>query len=169
MFFAMQIRIACELPDMMGFTMSVPDVREWPNVGPLMGRILVVKGPSLAFSHRHNKLHHRKNKVNCEKTKEVHEKEEANIKKNPAREVEYHFIVFPPEVILDNSILSSNNFDVKASQNGVKMEAQDPEVDNTLKRDLNFMSVWWQIAEAGGVLAASSLAKAPMDLAALLD
>ena len=149
--------------------MFIPDPREWPKLAPLLGRIIMLKGPALPFSHRYHKLYHRQGKVGCDLAKKMHEKTEGDIKNDASRQVEYHIIVFDSDIVLDNSIFSQNNFNVTRYENGMKMEKDDIDVDNEFDRKINFMATWWQIAVAGGTRICANPASQKVDAGALLD
>jgi hypothetical protein len=57
-------------------------------------------------------------------------------------------IVFKPGIIPHNYIFSSNKTDMQLNQNAIKMP-QDHE-ENTFKKEILGISLWWRIAEAGG-------------------
>ena len=129
----------------------------------------MMTGPSLPFSQRYPKLYHRKDKVKCAAAKKAHEKTEGQMKGDPSRNTSYYVIVFDEDVDLDNSIFSKNNFDVTRYNNGIKFEAEDKDVTNDFKRDLNFMNIWWQIAKSGGERIRADGPKESIDASTLLD
>lgn len=164
-----KIHLSQEIPDFKSHELFVPDPREWQNLVPLLGRVLVCAGPSLPFSQQHWKLFHRQGKVNCPTTQRAHEKLDAEIKADPSRKTGYSVLVFPEGTCLDNSILSTNNFDVVRYANGMKVDPEDPDVVNEFGRKINLMNTWWQIAEAGGERIRADPVKQKVDASALLD
>jgi hypothetical protein len=99
------------------YKMFVPGPYEFPNLLPLLGRVVVIKGPSLPYSFRSWHFYHCQKKISCEKTIAAHKKLDGQIGANLERQSHYHIIVFPEGVMLDNSILSANNFDVEVNTN----------------------------------------------------
>jgi hypothetical protein len=107
------------------YNMFVPGPYEFPNLLPLLGRVVVVKGPSLPYSFRSWHFYHRQKKISSEKTIAAHNKLDGQIGANLERQSHYHIIVFPEGVTLDNSIVSANNFDVEVNTNGTNLAATD--------------------------------------------
>lgn len=165
-----QIGLSVELPDYQEYDMSILDPEEWPDLVPLLGRILLVSGPSLLFSQRHHVVYHRQNKVNCVAAKRTHEQVEGMILKYPPRQKEFFFLIFGANVILDNSIFSPNcNLTVSRNSNGIKIESNDKDVPNEFGRKFNLMNIWWEVAVAGGKQIQASPTKKKADMSALLD
>ena len=127
----------------------------------------MVQGPSLTFAQNNPELYHRKKKVDCEAAKRAHEKIQGQLEADSTRALSYYLLVFPPNTLLDNSIFSSNNFDVKENTNGMKMLAA--EEGNEFNIDVTFMAIWWQIAKAGGDLTRAAGKKAKTTATDLFD
>jgi len=156
--------------DFSGYSMFIPHPNDFPHLSDLLGRVLMIKGPSLPFTFRSARFYHRQKKVKCNKTEEAHERLEGQMEAQSARAFKYHLIIFPPDVVLDNSILSDDNFDVKKHLNGTFLADSDSEFANPLGRKLNFMAVWWQIVEgAGEKVGKSPVTGAHIDPSLLLD
>lgn len=102
-------------------------------------------------------------------TRKAHERNEAILANQHSRKDKYYVLVFKPETMLDNSIFSTNNFDVVRNTNGMKVDANDNGIQNDFGRKLNFMALWWQVAEAGGNRFRSSPPKAQANVSTLLD
>lgn len=166
----LQIAVSVELPDYQQYDMCIPDPEEWPDLVPLLGRILMVTAPSLPFSQRNHLVYHRQGKVDCEATKRSHEQTEALLAKHLTRNKEFFFLVFGPDVVLDNSIFSPNcNLTVNRKANGIKIDENDKDVQNEFGRKFNLMNIWWEIAVAGGERVRASPIKKKADTSALLD
>jgi hypothetical protein len=155
--------------DYMEYKMFVPGPFEFPSLLPLLGRVVVVKGPSLPYSFRSGHFYHRQGKITCQKTAAAHKKLDGQIGANLERQSHYHIIVFPEGVTLDNSILSKNNFDVDLNINGTNLGATDADFANATARKINSMAVWWQIVEGVGEKAGKSPTSQTLNVADLLD
>jgi hypothetical protein len=155
--------------DYQQYKMFVPGPFDFPSLVPLLGRVVVLKGPSLPYSFRSWHFYHRQGKITCEDTIEAHKKLDGQIGANLERQSHYHIIVFPEDVTLDNSILSANNFDVDLKINGTNLGANDTEFTNVTNRKINFMAVWWQIVEGVGEKAGKSPTSRTLNVADLLD
>jgi hypothetical protein len=151
------------------YKMFVPGPYELPHLLPLLGRVVVVKGPSLPYSFRSWNFYHRQRKIPCEKTSAAHKKLDGQIAANLERQSHYHVIVFPEGITLDNSILSANNFDVEVNTNGTNLAAADTDFDNPTGRKINSMALWWQIVEGVGEKAGKSPTSQALDVADLMD
>jgi hypothetical protein len=149
--------------------MFVPGPYEFPCLLPLLGRVVVVKGPYLLYSFRSWHFYHRQKKISCEKTIAAYKKLDGQIGANLERQSHYHIIVFPEGVTLDNSILSANNFDMEVNTNGTNLAATDANFDNPTARKINYMALWWQIVEGVGENAGKSPTSQTLDVADLMD
>jgi hypothetical protein len=149
--------------------MFIPEPLKWPKLAPLLGRIIMLKGPALPFSHLYHKLYHCQGKVGCDLAKKEHEKTKGDIETDVSHQVEYHIIGFDSDIALDNSIFSQNNFNVTWYENGMKMEKDNIDVHNEFDRKINFMATWWQIAVAGGTCIRANPASQKVDAGVLLD
>jgi hypothetical protein len=155
--------------DYQEYKMFVPGPYESPHLLPLLGRVVVVKGPSLPYSFRSWHFYHRQRKISCEKTIAAHKKLDGQIGANRERQSHYRIIVFPEGVTLDNSILSENNFDVDVNTNGTNLAASDADFDNPTARKINCMALWWQIVDGVGEKAGKSPTSRTLDVADLMD
>ncbi len=151
------------------YKMFVPGPYELPHLLPLLGRVVVVKGPSLPYSFRSWNFYHRQRNIPCEKTSSAHKKLDGQIGANPERQSHYHVIVFPEGVTLDNLILSANNFEVGVNTNGTNIAADDADFTNPTARKINYMALWWQIVEGVGEKAEKSNTSQAQDVADLMD
>jgi hypothetical protein len=151
------------------YKMFVPGPFDFPDLLPLLGRVVVVKGPSLPYSFRSCLFYHRQKKITCENTVAAHKKLEGQVGANLERQSHYHIIVFPEGITLDNSILSENNFDVELNTNGTFLADADTDFVNPTARKINFMALWWQIVEGVGEKAGKSPTSATLNVAQLMD
>jgi hypothetical protein len=151
------------------YKMFVPGPYEFPNVLPLLGPVVVVKGPSLPYSFRSWHFYNRQKKISCEKIIAAHKKLDGQIGANLERQSHYHIIVFPEGVTLDNSILSANNFNVEVNTNGTNLAAADADFGNPTARKINSMALWWQIVEGVGEKAGKSPTSQTLNVADLMD
>jgi hypothetical protein len=87
-----------------------------------------------------------KHQIDCKVTRKAHEKAETAIKGE--RLFSYHLVVLKSGILLNNSIFSNYNINVKRYQLSMRMDANDR--DNNFEKKLYGMAVWWKIAEAGG-------------------
>jgi hypothetical protein len=143
------IRISVDLPDFEKWESFIPNPKEYPSLLQLYGRIVMFKGPSMPFWLRSFKRYHENaKKIDCKVTRKVHEKTETAIKDE--RLFSYHLMVFKPGTVLDNSIFSNNNTNVKRNELSMKMAADDKA--NEFDTLIYGMALWWRIAEAGGEL-----------------
>jgi hypothetical protein len=149
--------------------MFVPGPYEFPNLLPLLGRVVVVKGPSLPYSFRPWHFYNRQKKISCEKTIAAHKKLDGQIGANLECQSHYHIIVFPEGVMLDNSILSANNFNVEVNTNGANLAATDADFDTPTARKINSMALWWQIVKGVGEKAGKSPTSQTLNVTDLMD
>jgi hypothetical protein len=141
------IRLSIDLPDYSGWEAFIPNPNDYPSLLPLYGRIIMFKGPSRPFWLRdHTRYHADNKKIDCQVTRKAHEKAETAIKGE--RLFSYHLVVLKPGIVLDNSIFSNNNENVKMYQLSMRMD--DTEDDNDFEKKIYGMAVWWKIAVAGG-------------------
>jgi hypothetical protein len=145
------IRMAVALPDMNAWKAFIPSSKEFPKLASLIGRAVMVKGPSRNYWMSNAGLYHQKG-VDCQVTKTAHEKTDTAIKEDPNRQTSFFLIVFHKGLILDNYIFSGNNTVLKMWKNGMKLEpdhANNP-FSKKKKIDVIGMCVWWRIGAAGG-------------------
>jgi hypothetical protein len=79
------IRMAVASPDMNSFQAFIPSSKEFPRLALLIGRAVMVKGPSRSFGNSDAELYHEKG-VECPVTKTAHEKTDTAIKAVPSRQ-----------------------------------------------------------------------------------
>ena len=151
------IRMAIAPPDMDNWKASIPSLKEFPKLASVLGRVIVVKGPSRSYWLTDAAMYHRKG-VPCQVTKSAHESADTEIKEDPIRQTAFFLIVFQKGIILDNYIFSSNSTVLHMSKNAMLLEPEHPKnpftkVDEETKKkkfDVIGVCVWWRIGIAGG-------------------
>jgi hypothetical protein len=147
------IRMVVSSPDMNAWKATIPSKRDHPELTPLTGRTVMVKGPSRNYWMRSAELFHDSDKnLDCQVTKTAHEKTDTAIKADSIRQASFFLIVFHKDLVLDNNIFSHNdgNF-LKTNKTGMKLKAGHK--DNPFKGkkvEVMGMCVWWMIGLAGG-------------------
>ena len=145
--------IPVALPDMHRWEGIIPSKKEFPNLAPLLGRVIVIKCPSRDFWQRRATRHHHagKGKVDCPITKTQHEKTDTAIKGDPDRQTSCFVIVFRKSFLLDNCIFSGNTSAMTVSKNGMKIESSHPDCPFKTNGDpVRGVCVWWRIGIDGG-------------------
>jgi hypothetical protein len=144
------IRMAVASPDMNAWQAFIPSSKEFPKLASLIGRAVMVKGPSRNYWMSDAEMYHKKG-IDCQVTKTAHEKTDTAIKADPNRQTSFFFIVFHKGLILDNYIFSGNSTILQMWKNGMKLDpdhASNP--FKTKKLDVIGMCVWWRVGTAGG-------------------
>jgi hypothetical protein len=114
------IRISIALPDMNAWKAFIPTSKEFPNLAPLIGRAVMVKGPSRSYWMSNAGMYNQQ-KGGCQITKNALEKTDAVIKADPSRQMSFYLIVFPKGIILDNYIFSGKDSDLEMWKHGMKL------------------------------------------------
>ena len=157
------IRLAPDLPHFDSWNIYVPDYDTYPWLEALFGRILIVKGPSRSYWLGDSETYHKK--IACAASKKAHEAVEAAIKDDANRQISHHVMVWKKGTVLDNTILSEDNFEVAKNHNGMKLEKNHD--DNPYDRNIYGMTNYWTIVEKGGKRVRSK--KTKVNAKALLD
>ena len=156
------IRLCIALPDIHEYKAFIPSSKEYPKLAPLIGRVVMVKGPSRPYWMTDAELYHDREKrakgVNCQVTKTAHEMTDTAIKWDLNRQTSFFLIVFQKGIILENYIFSDNSTNLQMSKNGMQLAPEHPKnpftkVDSETKKkkfDVIGVCVWWRIGIAGG-------------------
>jgi hypothetical protein len=156
------IRMAVASPDMNDWKAFIPSSKEFPKLASLIGRAVVVKGPSRNYWMTDAEMYHQK--AECQVTKTAHEKTDTAIEADPDRQKSFYLLVFDKRLILDNYIFSGNNTSLQAWKNGMKLEPKHPRYPFTKKKlDVIGMCLWWRIGIAGGTRIRNCKAKENAD------
>jgi hypothetical protein len=163
------IRMSVAAPDMNAWKAFIPSAKEFPKLAALIGRAVMVKGPSRSFWMRDAAIYHKKG-VDCPVTKTAHEKTDTAIKEDPSRQTSFFLIVFHKDIVLDNYIFSGNDTILKMNKNGMKLDHGHEA--NPFKKKLKEVigtCVWWRIGIAGGTRIRDAEAPESEDADALFD
>jgi hypothetical protein len=110
-------------------------------------RLILVQGVSqCAWIKNTNQYHAGKAGIKCEATKGAHSNTQIKIGNDPEREWCWWLLVFNAHVVLDNQILSEDEFNIPTQYNSITSLAKE----NAHKRDLRAMTIFWEIAVEGG-------------------
>jgi hypothetical protein len=138
-------------------TVPTPDRNLWSAVIPdpstiateYVGRVILIKAPSLDFYERNHDIYH--HKLKCEQTKKAHRSADAEMKanKDDERHSKYYLLIFPEGTELDNSHLgSSGSNTVPKYSNAITFERKH--VFNKYGKDILGTAVYWEIAFKNG-------------------
>jgi hypothetical protein len=143
------IRISIALPDMNAWKAFIPTSKEFPKLAPLIGRVVMVKGPSRSYWMSDAEVNHRRGE--CEITMKAHQKTDTAIEADPNRQRSFYLIVFQKGIILENYIFSGNNSVLQMSKNGMKLGPDHARyLFKKKKLDVIGMCLEWVIGIAGG-------------------
>jgi len=134
-------------------TRSIPIADEpyWEATIPegyegLKNRVVLIKGPSKDYWLSKTETYHSsKISSSCAGTKIAHNATQIAIKDNEDRKFIYFLLVFPKDIILDNTIFSNDDTVVKKGVAPMQVEK-----DETLGRKIYGLSVFWRIAVKHG-------------------
>jgi hypothetical protein len=136
-------------------TVAALDWDKWEAVIPKQGaypaeynnRLVLVKGPSFSYFEKNSEEYHKgSDKNNCTHTTKAHTATELEIEKDTARQWTYYLLVFPHNIVLDNSIFSDDDDILPIVPNPVISLG----ANNAFDKDIRGMVVYWCIAIAGG-------------------
>jgi hypothetical protein len=128
----------------------IPTSKEFPKLAPLIGRAIMVKGPSRSYWMSDIGMYNQQ-KGDCQITKNALEKTDTAIKANPSCQKSFYLIVFLKGIMLDNYIFSSNDNDLEMWKHGMKLGPNHARYPFKKKKmDVVGMCLWWRIGIAAG-------------------
>jgi hypothetical protein len=140
------------LAGMAAWKAFIPSLKKFPKLAPLIGRVVLVKGPSRNFWLSNADIYY--DDTECQITKLAHVMTNTAIKLDPNRQSCFYLIVFQKGIILDNFIFSGNNDILQMYTNGMKVgpEHRRYPVKKKKKMEVIGMSLWWRIGIARGTI-----------------
>jgi len=113
------------------------------TVPPSTKHQLLVKGPSQSKSFDH--LCKYNAKIGCDATASVLKNEKTVLEADKEKRASYWLLVFPPHVLFDNLVFSSDNTRVKKQHTGVAFNEDEVGVGPGINHNVSW--VYWFIAE----------------------
>jgi hypothetical protein len=112
------------------------------TVPPGALRQLLIRGPSRSLLYKDEAKFHRKK--TCMVTYGIHAMVAEEIRMSPHRLFSFWLIQFPPEITLDNGVLSDDQIEVPRKKVGMSLNDQETGIKGI---NYNSMIVYWEIAE----------------------
>jgi hypothetical protein len=98
----------------------IPTTKEFPKLAPLIGRAVMVKGPSRSYWMSDTEMYNQQ-KGDCLITKNAHKKTDTAIKMDPSCQTSFYLIVFLKGIMMENYIFSGNDSFLLMWKNGMKL------------------------------------------------